>query len=265
MLGAITGDVVGSIYEWDNVATKDFPLFTPRSVPTDDTILTCAVAEAILQGSPYVEALIRWFNWYPNDGFGSRFVDWAESGSREPYGSCGNGSAMRVSPVAWAFESLETVLEEAARSAAVTHDHPEGIKGACAVAEATFLARRGTTKEEIAARITARHGYVLDRPIATWKRRYSFDATCQGSVPQAIRCFLEATDFEDTLRTAISIGGDSDTIAAVACSIAEAFYGGVPEPLALEVMERLDARQRDTLAAFRARFVADAGDRDRDG
>lgn len=254
MLGAIAGDVIGSVYERQNCKRKDFPLFRQGSRFTDDTVLTVATAEALLQGADYADTYKRYFRRYPLAGFGKSFTLWAGLNRSEPYQSWGNGSAMRVSPVALAGEDLETVLALAEQSAAVTHNHPEGIKGAQATAAAIFLARRSDSKTAIQDYLETTFGYDLSQSLDDLRPHYRFDVSCQGSVPQAIRAFLESTDFEDAIRNAISLGGDSDTIACIAGGIAEAFYGGVPEAIAQEVQARLDAPLRSVTEAFFARY-----------
>jgi ADP-ribosylglycohydrolase len=254
MLGAIAGDVIGSVHEGEGTKTKDFPLFHEYSEFTDDTVLTVAVAEALLTGRGYVELFHDYFADYPLAGYGGTFIKWAGTRQTEPYNSWGNGSAMRVSPVGYAFDTLEEVLEEAERSAAVTHDHPEGILGAKAVAGAVFLARTGKSKDDIRDFVTDVIGYTLPESIDAIRDDYRFDVSCQGSVPESIQAFLEADDFEDAIRNAISLGGDADTQACVAGAIAEAFFGGVPEEIADEVWERLDDRLQEITEAFRDRF-----------
>ncbi|UBF26616.1 ADP-ribosylglycohydrolase family protein [Kovacikia minuta CCNUW1] len=254
MLGAIAGDIIGSVYERDNTKTKNFLLFRAESRFTDDTVLTVAIADAILNRSDYTDSLKRYHQRFPHVGYGGTFNAWAGSSSREPYNSWGNGSAMRVSPVAYAFEDLAAVLQEAQRTAAVTHNHPEGIKGAQAVAAAIFWARTGCSKAEIKTSVESTFGYDLSKSLDEIRPTYRFDVSCQGSVPQAITAFLEATDFEDAIRNAVSIGGDSDTIACIAGSIAEAFYQGVPEPIKDEIIIRLDQRLYDVVEAFQAQY-----------
>jgi ADP-ribosylglycohydrolase len=215
MLGAIAGDIIGSVYEADPIKTTQFPLFDPDCCFTDDTVLTVATADSILTGAGYGEKYREYFHCYPDAGYGSLFALWAMSGSTEPYNSFGNGSAMRVSPIGFSFDTLEKVLEEAKRSAEVTHNHPEGVKGAQATAAAVFLGRTGKSKEEIRTYAEQTFQYRLDRPIDLIRGDYEWDATCQGTVPEAIRAFLDSTDWEDAVRKAISLGGDSDTLAAM--------------------------------------------------
>lgn len=255
MWGAIAGDVIGSVYEHRPVKRTDFALFSDASRFTDDTVLTVATAEVLLEAGDYHEAYQRYFARYPGSGFGGLFAQWAAAGAAEPYNSFGNGSAMRVSPVGWACESLEAVLAEAERSAAVTHDHPEGIKGAQAVAAAVFLASTGESRETIRRRIGELFGYDLGRRLAEIRPGYTFDVTCQGSVPEALIAFLESGDFEEAVRNAVSLGGDADTQAAIAGAVAEAFYGGVPTPIKAQVERRLDAGLLDIVRRF-TRFAS---------
>lgn len=239
MLGAIAGDIIGSVYEHRPVADWNFPLFTAESRYTDDTLLTLAVAETLLGNGDYREAYQRYFAHDPLAGFGSGFALWASERADRPYGSFGNGSAMRVSPVAWARQSLAEVLAEAERSALVTHDHPEGIRGARAVAGAVYLARIGCTRERLREFLQAECGYRLDLSLAQIRSGYTFDITCQGSVPEALTAFLEADDFMVAVRNAVWLGGDADTMGAIAGAVAEAWFGGVPHTVRLELWSRL--------------------------
>ena len=254
MIGAIAGDIIGSVYERVNIKTVEFPLFQKRSRFTDDTVLSVALADAILHGADYASKLKEYYRLYPRAGYGGAFMEWACSDSMAPYNSWGNGSAMRVSPVGFAFDTLETVLDEARKSAAVTHNHPEGIKGAQAVAACVFLARTGSNREEIRQYVTGSFGYDLSESIDSIRPHYTFDVSCQGSVPQAITAFLESVDLEDAIRKAVSIGGDSDTIACIAGGIAHAFYGGIPHFMAERVHEILDQRLNSILEEFSLRF-----------
>lgn len=237
MLGAVIGDMVGSIYEWDNIKKKDFPFFSSECFPTDDSIMTIAVAKAILENDGKVEGLsektVEWMQkigrQYPNCGYGGRFRGWMNSSDPKPYRSYGNGAAMRISACGWAGHSLEEVKRLSYAVTVVTHDHPEGVKGAEATACAIFLARTGRSRDEIRAFIEENY-YKLDITLDEIRPYYQFDVTCQGTVPYAIRAFLESDSFEDAVRNAISIGGDSDTLAAITGSIAEAFYG-IPDDL----------------------------------
>ena len=228
MIGAIAGDIIGSIYEHHPIKSKDFPLFQADCTFTDDSVLTVAVAQAILQGRGYLETVREVARRYPYAGYGGSFSHWLFSKSAEPYYSWGNGAAMRVSPVGFAFGSVEEVLSEAAKTAEITHNHPEGIKGAQATALAVFLARIEKNKKRIQEEIVRRFGYDLDRTLDVIRPDYNFDVSCQGTVPQAITAFLESNSYEDTVRNAISLGGDSDTLACISGGIAEAYYGEVP-------------------------------------
>ncbi len=240
MLGAVAGDIVGSRFEWGNIKTKEFLLFTRSCRPTDDSVMTLAVARALLDcrgdwrdlSARVVERMRELGNRYPKAGYGGRFTAWLRSPDPKPYGSFGNGSAMRVSPCAWAAGSLEEVKALSRAVTEVTHDHPEGIKGAEAAAVAGWMALRGCSMEEIRQKITGEY-YPLDFTLDEIRPTYQFDVTCQGSVPQALESFFESVSFEDALRNAVSIGGDSDTIAAIAGGIAEAYYG-----IPVEIRER---------------------------
>jgi ADP-ribosylglycohydrolase len=244
MIGAIIGDIIGSVYEWNNIKTKEFQLFNPRCTFTDDTVMTLAIAEGLMNGGgaeDFIQAMKKFGRLYPNSGYGGRFGSWLFSEDIHPYNSWGNGSAMRVSPVAWMFDTLSEVEKYAEISAAVTHNHSEGIKGAQATAAAIFLARKGKTKDEIKAYIESKYGYNLSRPLDEIRPNYKFNESCQETVPEAIIAFLESTDFEDAIRNAISLGGDSDTLAAITGSIAEAAYN-VPEEIKEKALSFLDER-----------------------
>jgi len=254
VLGAIAGDVIGSVYEFDNIKTTDFPLFRADSTFTDDTVLTIAVADVLLNGGDYVGVFKDYFKRYPGRSYGGMFQAWASSAETAPYNSFGNGSAMRVSPVGFAFASLDEVLIEAERTAEVTHNHPEGIKGAQAVAAAIFLARKGNSKEEIKQYVEEWCGYDLGEPLDEIRKYYTYDVTCQGSVPQSIIAFLESSNFEDAVRKAVSLGGDSDTVACITGGIAQAFYGGVPDYIADEALARLDDGLRSVVTLFMNRY-----------
>ena len=248
MYGAILGDIVGSPYEFacNNYKAKDFPLFSRRSDFTDDTVMTLAVAKALLStrgqdDAAIKAALVREMQQlgraYPDRGYGTHFGGWLYEDDPQPYQSYGNGSAMRVSPVAWAAESLSQCLALAKASAEVTHNHPDGIAGACVVAGADYLARVGESKAAIADHVT--RYYPLVFTLDEIREDYAFDVTCAGSVPQAMEAFLEAESFEDALRGAVSIGGDSDTIASMAGAVAAAFYG-IPRDIRDQAMAYLD-------------------------
>ena len=254
MIGAIAGDIIGSVYEVFNTKRTDFPLFHPHCCFTDDTVLTVALADSILTGVGYVDKLKEYYAHYPYAGYGEAFSIWANSSDGRPYNSWGNGSAMRVSPVGFAYDSLEEALTRAEESAAVTHNHPEGIKGAQATASAIFLSRSGASKAEIKRYIEENFAYNLHEPLDEIRRYYQFDVSCQGSAPQAIIAFLESRDYEDAVRKAISIGGDSDTIACITGGIAQAFYNGVPEHIKTRVFERLDDRLKQVTHAFTQKY-----------
>jgi len=266
MLGAIIGDIIGSVYEWDNIKTKDFPLFRDDCFFTDDTVMTIAIAEAIMNGgkrNDFIDSMKKWGRKYPNAGYGGNFVAWLNSDNREPYNSWGNGSAMRVSPCSWIMDCgfyartgcwPSNAWKKVTLSADVTHNHPEGIKGAQATAVAIFLSRFYSggysfdysspwtieqLKEEMKKFIENNMGYNLSRTLDEIRTTYKFDESCQRTVPEAIIAFLESNDFEDAIRNAISLGGDSDTIAAITGSIAEAAYG-IPEWMKDKALSYLD-------------------------
>lgn len=239
MIGAIAGDIIGSVYEANPTKSKNFPLFSARSRFTDDSVLTVAVADSILTGRPYRDAVWEMGRRYPRAGYGGTFISWLHSADPQPYNSWGNGSAMRVSPVGFAFNQEEDVLRAARESAEISHNHIEGIKGAQATALAIFMARTGAEKEQIRTRISGLFGYDLSRSLDDIRPGYSFDVSCQGSVPEALIAFLDSISYEDAIRNAISLGGDADTQACIAGGMAEAFYGGVPKPVREEVMQRL--------------------------
>lgn len=263
LIGAIAGDIIGSVYEWHNVKTQDFELFKPTCRFTDDTVLTIAIADALLQSNGnreetrrlYAEKLKEYGNNYPNAGYGGKFKKWLESDSLDPYYSFGNGSAMRVSPIGFAFDDLDIVLEEAKKSAEVTHNHPEGIKGAQATANVIYLARKGESKNTIKKYIEDHYNYHLDFTLDEIRPNYSFDATCQGSVPQAIIAFLESSDYEDAIRKAISIGGDSDTIACITGGIAQAYYKKIPDTILSNVLSILDTAMISVIQEFYNKYL----------
>ena len=258
IIGAISGDIIGSSREFYSIKTKDFNLFTKRSIFTDDTIMTLAIANWLIEDKTSKKVLIDelkyWGNKYPNAGYGRMFMEWLKQDSPRPYESWANGSAMRVSPCAWVGESMEEVQNLAYTSAAVTHNHPEGIKGALATADAIYLARIGAKKEEIKDHIELRYQYDLDFELDDIRPFYGFDVSCAGSVPESIVCFLEARDFEDTIRNAVSLGGDSDTMAAIAGSIASAYWD-VPNRIAFKAIHRLDYDLLRVLIDFDEKFL----------
>jgi ADP-ribosylglycohydrolase len=255
MLVAIVGDIIGSVFERHNIKRTDFPLFSPYSHFTDDTVLTIAVADANLTGSDYASKFKEWYRLYPDRGYGPGFRKWAASDTMGPRYSMGNGAAMRVSPIGHALKRLDKVMEEAKKSTYSTHNHPEGIKGAHAISTCVYMTKNGTSKAEIKQYVTTTFGYRLDERIDEIRTYYRWDATCPGSVPQAITAFLESTDFEDTIRKAVSIGGDSDTIACMAGAIAEAYYGNAPTAIADEAYKHLDKRMIAVVEAFRQRYL----------
>ncbi len=254
MLGAIIGDIVGSPYEFDNHRSTEFRLFTRRSFFTDDTVLTIATAVKLLYGGTYAERYHEYYRLYPDCSYGARFHQWGMSGGLEPYYSFGNGSAMRVSPVGFAFPTLEETLSEARLSAVATHNHPEGIKGAQATAAAVFLARTGHSKEEIAEYVWSLFMYDVKLDLSELRQTYGFNETCQRTVPQALAVFLQSNSFEDAIRKAVSIGGDSDTIACIVGGIAEAFYKRIPETIRKGALTRLDDRLKGIIEAFYGKY-----------
>ena len=270
MLGAIVGDVVGSVYEWNNIKTKDFPLFRDDCFFTDDTVMTCAVAEAIINGGQkddFIDAMKKYGRMYPDAGYGARFGNWVDGDDREPYNSFGNGSAMRVSPCAWAMDcsfcartgAWPSRRSLARLSAEVTHNHPEGIKGAMATADAIYMCRYffggdgsdnpADIKRRVKEHIEKEYGYDLSKTLDEIRPTYRFNETCQNTVPQAIIAFLESTDFEDAIRNAISLGGDSDTLAAITGSIAEAAYG-IPDWIKEKAYTYLDEPLKEVLSRW---------------
>ena len=267
MLGSIIGDIVGSTYEFDNIKTKDFPFFKKGSEYTDDSILTIATADWLLHGGDIARYYSNYATKYdsPMGGYGPSFRRWVIrtqlTGDYQPYNSCGNGSAMRVGPVGWAFSTKEEILHYARISAECTHNHPEGIKGAQAVALSIFLARQGASKEEIRQTIENDFGYDLALSIDEIRPRYSWrgldgrinGGTCQGSIPQAIRAFIDGTDFVDCIRNAVSIGGDSDTIACITGSIAEAYYE-IPTEIYQKAWDYLPKEFQETITAFERKY-----------
>jgi ADP-ribosylglycohydrolase len=257
MIGAITGDIIGSIYEWNNIKTKDFELFPDHCFFTDDTVLTVALADSILTGTPYVDNLKTFYRWYPDGGYGDSFLSWADSQYSEPYNSWGNGAAMRISPAGYAYDDLDTVLQKAKEFTEVTHNHLEGIKGGQATAVAIFLARNGESKEGIKTFIEKTFDYDLSRHVDEIRPTYEFDVSCQGTVPQAIRAFIDSCDFEDAIRTAVSLGGDTDTLTCITGGIAQAFYGGVPIAIQKKAYSVLDDRLLQITRKFMERYCSE--------
>ena len=283
MLGALTGDTVGSVYEFNNTKDYHFTLFRPESVYTDDSVMTMAVAYWLLQDPSHSyqaleDAMVAFAKDCPcpMGGYGGGFLRWLfypkelfvfddkygalpykSSTGRHPYGSWGNGSAMRSSAVGWFFDTLEETERVAKISAEITHNHPEGIKGAQATAAAIFLARTGKSKQEICAYIEERFGYDLHKTWEYWHPIYGWEDSCQGTVPQALICFLDSTDFEDAIRKAVSLGGDSDTLACITGGVAEAFYGGVPEAIASRVLQKVPLAFKKILDAMKKNTAYD--------
>lgn len=262
MLGAIIGDIIGSIYEFNNIKTKDFPLWSAQTTYTDDSIMTIAVAKALLLSngslSAFHKQLIEQMQLfgqkypYPCGGYGARFSGWLFSNAPQPYNSFGNGSAMRVSACGFAANSLDEALLLAAKSAEVTHNHPEGIKGAQATAAAIYLARTGSSKAGIKEYIK-RNFYELNQTLAEIRPVYSFNETCQETVPQAIEAFLESDSFEDSIRNAVSLGGDSDTLTAITGAIAEAYYG-IPHDIRTKALSYLPQELKDVVDEFEEKY-----------
>ena len=258
MLGAIIGDIVGSIYEFDNIKTKDFPFFDDRMEYTDDSILTIATADWLLYGGNSGDYYLRYATEYPYPmgGYGTMFTQWvhkANRGIKQPYNSCGNGSAMRIAPVGWAFDTENDIFVVAQKSAECTHNHPEGIKGAQATALAIYMSRCGASKNDIRKEIENEFHYNLDFTCDSIRPTYTWGGTCQDSVPQAIVAFLDGVDFEDSIRNAISIGGDSDTIGCITGSIAEAFYG-IPQSIYSQGLKYLPENFRKLVQVFENKY-----------
>lgn len=266
MLGCVIGDIVGSIYEFNNIKTKDFEFFQKSMQFTDDSVLALATADWLFNGGDVAEYYIKYGNkyWHPMGGYGSRFILWLSDslhGIKPPYNSCGNGSAMRVGPVGWAFKTKEETLVAAKKSAECTHNHPEGIKGAQATALAIFMARNGSSKDEIKKTISEEFDYDLSLTVEELRPRYSWKGMdgkgnggiCQGTVPQALICALDATSFEDAIRNAISVGGDSDTLGCITGGIAEAIYG-IPEDIYKKGFAYLDKDLQAVVTAFEGKY-----------
>jgi len=256
MFGAVIGDIAGSEYEFRACKNPEVDLFPAGCDFTDDSVLTVATCEVLLRGGAYAETYQRYGRRYasPKGAYGMRFSSWIWEDNPKPYNSWGNGSAIRVTPVGLAFDTVERVLDEAQRSAEVSHNHPEGIKGAQAAALAVFLARMGTTKEEIRAELSDRFGYNLERTVQDIRPSYSFNESCQGTVPEAIVAFLDSADYESTLRNAISLGGDSDTLACIAGGIAHAFYRSIPAGFEIRAQQLLPPHLYEVLEEFHQRY-----------
>jgi len=263
ILGAITGDIIGSVYEFNNTKHKHFELFSQKTTFTDDSVLTVATMEALLNSETtanlYTKIYQAYGRKYRNRGWGGKFYQWIHTDNPQPYNSWGNGSAMRVSPVGWVCDTIDDVLKEAEKSASVSHNHPEGIKGAQATALAVFLARTGVGKRDIMLRITEMFGYDLNRTCKDIRPDYDFDESCQGTVPEAIIAFLESTSYEDAIRLAISLGGDSDTLACITGGIAEAYYGGVTPTLAKNALALLAPELVAIITDFSSKYAYKKG------
>ena len=274
MYGAIIGDIAGSVYEFKPTKRKDFKIFGVRSQVTDDTVMTVAVAETLLEMRDataivpgamdakatedmriaFAKSMKKWGRRYPSAGYGRQFFTWLKLEDLGAYNSFGNGSAMRVSPAGWVCDTIEKTRYIATVSSMATHDHPEGIKGAESVASAIFLARNETSKEEIKRYVEVEFGYDLSRTVGEIRPGYSFDVTCQGSVPEAMICFFEGKDYEDVIRNAVSLGGDADTQAAIAGSIAEAYYG-IPEWMIKKAKGFIPAEMQEVIEEFYERMI----------
>ena len=250
LIGAICGDIIGSTYEFCPIKRIDFDLFTEYSQFTDDTVCSIAIADALMNGNDFVDKLKYWCRKYSNAGYGGTFNRWFRQDNPQPYNSWGNGSAMRVSAVGAFAKSTEETLSLAEQSAMVSHNHPEGIKGAQATALAINLALNGCSKEEIKAQIENRFGYDLNRKYIDIQPQYTFDVSCQGSVPEAIIAFLESSDYESAIRLAVAYGGDADTQAAIVGGIAAAYYGAIPDYILMECLKRLPLDIKEVIAKF---------------
>jgi ADP-ribosylglycohydrolase len=254
MFGAIAGDIIGSVYEHRPLKVKNFALFDRHSRFTDDSVLTVAVADAILNKRTYIDSILGYARNYPDAGYGGSFRSWMTLDAPKPYNSWGNGAAMRVSPVGYLYDTAADVLSEAGKTASISHNHPEGIKGAQAVALSIFLARSGMDKESLRNEIGKRFGYDLVRTVNEIRPGYGFDVSCQGSVPESIICFLDSDSWEDAVRNAVSLGGDSDTLACISGSIAEAFYGLPPDNVISETLIRLPDDFKTVIDQFYCRL-----------
>lgn len=250
ILGAIAGDIMGSVYEGSDLKRYDIDLFTEKADFTDDTVLTIATMDCLLKAEDYSTMYRNYARQFPGRGYGCGFINWLLKTKPMPYNSYGNGSAMRVSPIAWYCHTLEDVLREAKKSAECTHNHPEGIKGAQAIAASAFLARNGCSKDIIKSYVSQNFGYDLNRNITDIRLNYTFDSSCQHTVPEAIIAFIESRDFEDSIRLAISLGGDSDTIASMTGAIAEAYYSLIPKYIYDNIIDRLPLEMLNVIERF---------------
>ena len=252
MIGSIIGDVIGSVFEFNNIDNENFELFGPKSTFTDDSVLTVATADVILNGVDYGKWYLTYAQAYPGRGWGGAFLQMISTGQLLPYNSYGNGSAMRVSPIGWAFDSAEKVLAEAKRSAECSHNHEEGIKGAQATALAVFLARNGANKERIRSEISAL-GYDLSKDLKSFDR--SFDETCPGTLPKCFAIFFETSSYEHAIRTSIARGGDVDTIACIVGGIAQAYYGMPPREMVEMAYQKMSPVMGYVTTDFTKRYV----------
>lgn len=255
LIGAVAGDIIGSVYEFDAIKSTDFPLFGEYSTFTDDSVMTVANADWLLTDESLLGIMQDYGNRYRSAGYGFLFGAWLTSYDPQPYNSWGNGSAMRVSPVGWAFDTLEETLAKAKESAEITHNHPEGIKGAQATAACIYLARTGKSKQEIKEYVESAFGYDLHKTCDELRPTYTFNESCQQTVPESIIAFLDSTSFEHAIRLAVSLGGDADTMGAITGSIAEAFYKDVPDYITEQVLRRLPEEFIHVLEQFYNRFV----------
>ncbi len=253
MLGAVIGDIVGSVYETTPIKSKEFAFFHPSATFTDDTICTLAIADCLLSGGAFDRYLRGYVRSYPDRGYGQMFLEWASADNAPAYGSWGNGAAMRVGPVAYAADTLESALALARQTAIVSHDHVEAIKGAQAVAASIYLALSGESAAKIRAYICDQFDYRLDNTVDAIRPGYAFDVSCQGTVPPAIICALDAEDFEDAIRNAVSLGGDSDTLACITGAIAEVLYG-IPNPIRQEGQSRLPSELLEVMHRFEDKY-----------
>lgn len=255
MIGAIAGDIIGSRFEVIPTKSYDFDLFSELNTYTDDTVLTVAIADAILSGASYEFKLKEYGRKFPDAGYGGSFVRWIMGDIQGPYNSYGNGAAMRVSPVGFACSSREEVMREARRTAMVSHDHPDGIRGAQATALAVFLAKQNFSKSDIKSELEHTFQYDLNRSLNQIRPDYKFEISCQKSVPESIIAFLESVDYEDAVRKAVSLGGDSDTMACIAGGIAQAFYKEIPQEIVENVYERIPAAFKKIVILFEERYL----------
>lgn len=254
IIGSVIGDIIGSVYEWNNTNTTDFNIFNVKCDYTDDTVLTIAVADCILNKKDFSKTIWEYGRKYPNRGYGEKFNMWLRNENRLPYNSYGNGSGMRVSPVGFAYDTINDVLKYAKKSAEISHNHEEGIKGAQAIASAVYLAKIGNSKNEIKKFILKKFKYNLNFSLDEIRNTYEFDESCQGSVPQAIVAFLESKDFENAIRLAISIGGDSDTIACMTGGIAAAFYKEIPDKLIEFAYNKIPDEFKNIIYSFEKKY-----------